>query len=280
MIKLIGIDVDGTLVGASGEIAPRVLQAAESARRAGIRLALCSGRPAFGLALDYARQLDTDGWHVFQNGASIVELGSGQSRSAALPQEWIARLVAQARETGEVLELYDDTSYVIESRNDWAREHAKLLGVPFEPRPFESLRGAAVRAQWLLPEERAKQVLAEDHAGLEIAQSTSPLMPGVRFVGMTRDGVSKGSAMRSIAAEYGFPMADVMYVGDAPNDLPALAVVGHPVAMGNADPSVKRAATRTVGHVDTGGLADALEFAIETHPAPSHETSPRPSEAQ
>lgn len=264
MIKLIGIDVDGTLLGASGEVAPQVWQAAERARRAGVRLALCSGRPAFGVALDYARQLDADGWHVFQNGASIVELGSGQSRSAVLPTEWVARLIAQARATGEVLELYDDASYAIESRNDWAREHADLLGVPFEPRSFESLTGAVVRAQWLLAEDRAIQVLSEPHAGLEIAQSTSPLMPGVRFVGMTREGVSKGSAMLAIAAAYGIDIEDAMYVGDAPNDLPALAVVGHPVAMGNADPAVKHAATRMVGHVDAGGLAEALEFAIET----------------
>ena len=264
MIKLIGIDVDGTLIGASGDVPSRVWEAAERARRAGIRLALCSGRPAFGVALDYARRLHPDAWHVFQNGASIVELGSGRSRSAPLPQDWVVRLIAQARANGEVLELYDDTSYAIESRNDWAREHAELLGVPFDPRPFESLTGAAVRAQWLLSEARAKQVLTEDHAGLEIAQSTSPLMPGVRFVGMTREGVSKGSAMRAIAAEYSVAMEDVMYVGDAPNDLPALVVVGHPVAMGNADPAVKRAATRTVGHVDAGGLAEALEFALET----------------
>ena len=223
MIKLIGIDVDGTLVGASGEVPPRVWDAADRARNAGIRLALCSGRPAFGVALDYARHLHPAAWHVFQNGASIVELGSGRSRSAPLPNDWVVRLVAQARASGEVLELYDDSSYAIESRSDWAREHAELLGVPFAPRAFESIGGPAVRAQWLLSDERARQVLTEDHTGLEIAQSTSPLMPGVRFVGMTREGVSKGSAMRAIASEYGIAMADVMYVGDAPNDLPALS---------------------------------------------------------
>jgi len=72
LIHLVGIDVDGTLLGSSGNVHPEVWGVAQRARTAGIHLALCSGRPAFGLALEYARRLDADGWHVFQNGASIV----------------------------------------------------------------------------------------------------------------------------------------------------------------------------------------------------------------
>ncbi|MEJ1962881.1 MAG: HAD hydrolase family protein [Gammaproteobacteria bacterium] len=56
MIKLIGIDVDGTLVGSSGIVPPEVWDAAERARVRGIQLVLCSGRPAFGVAFDYARR--------------------------------------------------------------------------------------------------------------------------------------------------------------------------------------------------------------------------------
>jgi hydroxymethylpyrimidine pyrophosphatase-like HAD family hydrolase len=100
------------------------------------------------------------------------------------------------------------------------------------------------------------------HPGLEVAQSTSPLMPDTQFVGLTHEGVTKGTAMRSIAAEYGVSMADVMYVGDSGNDLSALQNVGHSVAMGNADPAVIKAAKHTVDHVDRGGLAQALEMAI------------------
>ena len=68
--------------------------------------------------------------------------------------------------------------------------------------------------------------------------------------------------MRSIAEEYGVALQDVMYVGDAGNDLSALRIVGHPIAMGNADPAVIEAAKHTVDHVDRGGLAQALEMAV------------------
>jgi Cof subfamily protein (haloacid dehalogenase superfamily) len=263
-VKLVGIDVDGTLVGKSGEVHPLVWEAAESARANGIRLALCSGRPAFGVALDYARRLDAGGWHAFQNGAGIVHLATGQSRSVALPPAPVREFIAEARATGNVLELYNDKEWVTESRSPWAEEHAKLLGVKFEPRPFESLEGPAVRAQWLLTTPQAEQMMSVPHPSLEAARSTSPLMPGTQFVGFTREGVSKASAMRTIADQYKVALQDVMYIGDSGNDLSALRVVGHPVAMANAEAAVIKAARQIVADVDEGGVALALRLAIAT----------------
>jgi len=261
-VKLVGIDVDGTLVGSSGEVCPRVWDVAAIARQKGIRLALCSGRPAFGRALEYARRLDPEGWHAFQNGASIVHLATGESKSVPLPPAAVKSFIAEARATENVLELYNDTGWVTESRAAWAEDHAKLLGVAFDPRPFESLEGSAVRAQWLLTLPQAQHMMASIHPGLEVAQSTSPLMPDTQFVGFTHEGVSKASAMRSIAAAYGVALEDVMYIGDSGNDLPALRVVGHPIAMANAIPAVIEAAGRTVGSDDEGGVAQALEIAM------------------
>jgi Cof subfamily protein (haloacid dehalogenase superfamily) len=264
MIGLVGIDVDGTLIGKSGQVAPRVWEAVELARAKGIRLALCSGRPAFGRAVEYARRLDARGWHAFQNGASIVNLPTGQSRSVPLPPEAVTTFIAKARTDGAVLELYSDRDWVEESSAPWAVAHAELLGVRFEPRTFESLDGPVVRAQWLLTSEQATQFMSQPHPGLEVSQSTSPLMPGTQFVGFTRDGVSKASAMRTIAREYGIAMQNVMYIGDSGNDIPALRVVGHAIAMANSDPAVLEVAERVVAHVDDGGVADALRIAIAT----------------
>jgi Cof subfamily protein (haloacid dehalogenase superfamily) len=262
LIRLIGIDVDGTLVGSSGIVHPAVWATAEKARRAGIRLALCSGRPAFGVALDYARRLDCEGWHVFQNGASVIDLHSGKSSSVAIAQDFIATMIRRARETRDILELYSDRAYVTESEADWARTHAEMLGVPFKPAPYESLDAPVVRAQWVLTDPAAAKFMQAPPTEVEVAVSTSPLLPEARFVGLTHKGVSKGSAMRTIAENYGIDAADVMYVGDADNDLPALRIVGHPVAMGNGSPAVLAIAKHTVANVDEGGLAEALELAI------------------
>jgi hydroxymethylpyrimidine pyrophosphatase-like HAD family hydrolase len=68
--------------------------------------------------------------------------------------------------------------------------------------------------------------------------------------------------MRTIAEQYGVELSDVMYIGDSGNDLPALRVVGHPVAMANATPAVLAVAKRTVGSDEQGGVAQALQLAI------------------
>ena len=80
MLPLIFIDVDGTLVGTENRVLPEVWAAAARARAAGVKLVLCSGRPEFGRARAYAERLDAEGWHVFQNGSSVVNLASGASR--------------------------------------------------------------------------------------------------------------------------------------------------------------------------------------------------------
>jgi len=262
MIRLIFIDVDGTLVGTSGTVHPEVWAAAERARGLGVHLAICSGRPAFGTTRDYAERLDPDGWHVFQNGASAVHLPSGRSLSGRLPSETVDMLVRRARRTGRVLELYADGEYAVESTAERARQHAGLLGLPFAPRPFESLTGPVVRAQWLLTREEMPVVLAEPHPGLELSPSTSPVMPETVFVNMTPTGVNKASAVRAVAAAYEVPLDYVMFVGDGHNDVAAMRAVGVPVAMANAEPEVHEVARYAVAHVDDIGLVEAITLAL------------------
>lgn len=262
MIRLVCIDVDGTLVGTSGTVLPQVWSAAERTRASGIRLAICSGRPAFGNTRRYAERLDPAGWHVFQNGASVVNLANGDSLSQPLPRESVSALVDRARASERVFELYTDASYAVESTAPRAREHARLLGVPFEPRRFDSLEGRVVRAQWLLAHDDVQAVLAEPHPALELSPSTSPVMPDTTFVNITRTGVDKASAVREVADAYHVSLDEVMLVGDGLNDVAAMRMVGLPVAMGNAEPQVLEVAKRKVGHVDDGGLVEALEFAL------------------
>lgn len=260
-IRLVCIDIDGTLVGSRGAVPAAVWGAAERLRSQGVRVSICSGRPALGLAVDYARRLDATGWHSFQNGASVLHFGTAESRSAHLPADVVTRLIALARERGRMLELYSDNAYAIEADGPRAVAHAALLGVPFTPRPFETLGDPVVRAQWMVSFDETAAVLAEPYPNLEVAPSTSPVMPDTQFISLTRAGIDKGYAVRLIADAYAIDLAQVMFVGDSANDLPAMRIVGVPVAMANSERHVLEVAQRTVGHVDAGGLAEALAWA-------------------
>jgi Cof subfamily protein (haloacid dehalogenase superfamily) len=261
MIRLICIDVDGTLVGRSGEVSPAIWSAAAKVRARGLRIAICSGRPSFGRARAFAERLDGDGWHIFQNGASVVHFPSGETRSHPFAPAAVAGLIARSRETGRVLELYTDSDYAVERDVDRARRHADLLGVPFRPRDLLSLQGSIVRAQWLLALEEADAILAEPHDGLAISVSLSPVMPDSAFANITPPGVDKGEALRRVAEVYGLSLEQVMMVGDSANDLPALRIVGAPVAMGNAEPEIREAARYVVDDVEHDGLVQAFELA-------------------
>ena len=262
MIRLVCADVDGTLVGANGAVHPSIWPAAARARDAGLELALCSGRPAFGLAREYADRLAPDGWHVFQNGSSVVHPATGEARSSYLTPDTVKALVQRARETGRVLELYSDFEFVVEVDSPHTRAHADLLGVPFVARPFESLMSRVVRGQWLLTREESETVLAEPHPGVYVSPSTSPVMPETIFVALLTPGVDKSTGVRTIVEQYGVALDEVMFVGDSWNDAPALNVVGFPVAMGNAEPELRASAREVVGDVDEGGLAQALDLAV------------------
>lgn len=264
MIRLVCIDVDGTLLGVSGVVHPAVWEAVAAARAAGIRLALSSGRPGFGITRELAHRVEPDGWHSFQNGASIVHLNGGGSLSEPLPPEWVATLIERARRHDRPLELYSDDHYVTESTSARAQRHARLLGIPFAPGALEDVGPPIVRAQWLLDHGQGDEVLLERHTGLEVSPSLAPAMPDTLFISLTRAGIHKGSAVQAIAARYGIGLESVMYVGDGFNDTPAMSIVGLPVAVANAEPVARAVAKVMVRDADAGGLADALHLALDS----------------
>lgn len=263
MLPLICIDVDGTLVGSSHVPTEAVWQAAADATARGQHLALSTARGAFGPTLDYARRLDPNGWHIFHNGGALVHAGSGEIRGTAVAAEVVVAAQDIADRNDWVIEFYSADDYTVDSDHELAVDHAALVGVPHQVRTRDSLVSEIVRVQFVVPLELVPAVTAE-MTGLDAAvvAATSPVMPGVAFVSCTRPGVAKGAAIARIADEMKISVADVMMVGDGDNDVEALASVGHGVAMANAVPAAKAAASYIVPHVDQDGLVDALSLSV------------------
>ena len=103
MIPLAILDLDGTLIGASGQVDACVWEAAARARDAGVRLALCTGRPGFGAAARIARRIDPDTPHIFQNGAQVTYLDGDTLQVSGLRERAVKALVRAARELSAAL---------------------------------------------------------------------------------------------------------------------------------------------------------------------------------
>ncbi|WP_243026692.1 HAD family hydrolase [Thermus albus] len=266
MVGLVFIDVDGTLVGRDG-VPDCVWPAAEALRNQGVRLSLITGRPGRGHALAYARRLDPTGLHVFESGAVVLAFSRDPHSPPiqpllveALPHEATREAVRLARRLELPLEGYTaDGGFFVEEANPLLEAHQELLGVAAEEADLLALASPLVRLQ-VLGETQAPlglflQALPQE---LQAHVAESPRMPGVRFVSLTKRGVSKLTAARFVAESYGLTLAQSAMVGDGENDLELIQGVGLGIAMGNASPRVKAAAKRVVARVEDCGLEEAL----------------------
>ncbi len=264
MIPLVVLDLDGTVIGADAQVRNCVWEAVARGREAGMKLAICTGRPAFGVAQRIAERVGPDNPHVFQSGAHIGYPDGRTIEVTALSEEDILALVQVARDTGAVLELYTPSDLFVGKSTDLTERHAKLLSGASIVRDLEDVarHEPVVRAQWVAPFGEHEPLLAKTPDGVSTATATSPAMPGVAFVNLTRAGTSKASAVKLIAKHLRVPLKDIMAVGDSENDVPMLDVVGHPRVMANGSPAVLARYQHVVASVEECGAAEAIDEAI------------------
>ncbi|MER3480862.1 MAG: haloacid dehalogenase [Meiothermus sp.] len=271
---LVLIDVDGTLYGPLG-VPDCAWAAAEQARRAGLHLAVCTGRPGRGFALEYAWRLDPKGLHIFESGAVVVGGEGRLERVCPLPGEAYQRLLGLSRQHQLPFEVYTaEGGFYRESLHPDLLAHERMLGFLAEVRELDEIPGQVVRVQYVTRGgwDRVRQAVLE-LAGVELHEATSPGMPGVGFNSVTARGVSKLSAAGWVAERYGLTLAQTAMVGDGENDLELIRRAGLGIAMGNSPAAVKAAARYVVPPVEECGLAEALRWVMEQNRAatPSHE---------
>lgn len=260
IVRLIALDLDGTLIGADLIVSTRVLGAIEAARARGVEVTIVTGR-MFAAAKPFAQLLGITGPLVCYQGAAIYEAGSGTLlRETPVRQDVTREVLAWAAERGVHAQCYGDDKIYVDRINRFSERYYNVAKV--EPTLIPSLREAFAERPTI------KLVLVDDpERCAEHIAALKPLLGDrayitrshVDFVEVLSPEVNKGEALAFVAERYGVTPAETLAVGDAWNDVPLIDAAGIGVAMGSAPPELLARADAVVGDVAHDGVAEAIE---------------------
>jgi Cof subfamily protein (haloacid dehalogenase superfamily) len=258
-MRLLALDLDGTLFGHDGVIRPRVRQAIADAARRSVTVTLATGR-AFDVAARYARDLGIEAPLICYQGALIQDMASGQVWHAeTLPAAALPEVVRLAEARGWDLHFQRDGQVFVRGRQEDEHLYWLLFGLPVVE--LIDLRAALdpppIKFVITCPLEHADAIHAELHerfaAHLNIVRSHDILVEGIAA------GVTKGSALAKLAERLDVPQTAVMAIGDRDNDVPMLTWAGLGVAMGDAPSEVRAVARWVAPSLAEDGAAVAIE---------------------
>ena len=256
---LIATDVDGTLVGPSLVPSPRVRAALAAAQRAGHYVTLATGR-AHIATRDIAADLAITEPLICHQGALIQrdrEIIAHVPLTLALSRELVS--FAEARDYHANCYI-GDRLLITREREEMALYVAlvPMLEAEIVPTLPESASEPFTKVVFVLRDEAtATRVLEE--ASERWGDVAQVVRSHKYYVEMTSPAVSKGSALRTLAARLGVPRERLLAVGDNHNDLSMIAAAGTGVAMGDAEATVRAAADWVAPTLAEDGLAAAIE---------------------
>ncbi|MGD0769452.1 MAG: Cof-type HAD-IIB family hydrolase [Tepidisphaeraceae bacterium] len=241
-IRLVAIDLDGTLLNDSKQVSDQTLSALSSTVRRGARVIIASARPPRSVRHVY-NQLRLDTWQINYNGALIWdEPAKRVIYHCPMSGDLVRRLIQTARSrfpsvlaTCEIL----DRMHTDRFDQTYTTETGRLFR-PDVIAPFDQFCNQPITKLILLGDKRMIDQL-------EFLMPTSDdkitvVRTDPELIQIMDRNVSKAAALQIVADHYQIALENVMALGDAPNDVGMLQSAGIGVAMNNAGDIVKSAA--------------------------------------
>jgi len=259
-IKLIAVDLDGTLIRDSHHIPERNIKALQKVLAQGVIVAIATGR-MHSSACQFVKRLGlgADTPIISYNGAMIrLPEASDPLWHRPLPADLAAEIVEHAVQEQLPLNYFlEDTLYV--PRVDyWARLYLRRTGnIPLPAGDLRRFRGKSPTKLIICarPEEAEELLMMEQKRFAPRAYVTRSMPEYIEFL---HPEANKGVALQWLATYYGVSRENVMALGDMLNDLPMIEWAGIGVAMPHAAEAVRAAADFVPGDPEAG-VAEALE---------------------
>ncbi len=265
-IRLITVDLDGTLLRNDKTISTRNIRALKQARSEGIKIAVNSGRTLYSI-----RELVPDDLYDYAcccNGYEIYDIHTGRSECGrSLTGSEIDEIYQKASRLMLLVILFSEGRTVIGSHRwfGFLLKHFRHFRTLFFKDGWKSDEFEYGTSAHLKKYTAPKLCFASLHSVLSLfASSLNEEKYNVVFVGpnwleVMPAQTSKGNAVRSILEQEGLSKDQALGFGDGNNDLEMLEACGTSVAMKNAMPDVlKNASCITLSNMDDG-IADYLE---------------------
>ena len=270
-VRLLAIDIDGTLLNPQFEISTPDLAALRRAHQLGIEIVVVTGR-RHTFALPIVKLLGLDLWVISSNGAVTRSLSGETFHRDLLPAMVCRQLVEETREfRGNTVLTFDKEvkgAIVLEHMNElnasiqrWLEKNIQYIDfvIPIE----NSLTTDPVQAMFCGSIERMHRAIDLISSGgvmgrVTVLRTEYPIRD-LSIVDILNQGCSKGHALERWANFRGIPREQVMAIGDNYNDIEMLAFAGLPFIMGNASAELRgRGWTVTLPN-DQCGVAAAIE---------------------
>lgn len=265
MIKLIALDIDGTLFNSKGEISLLTKAALMKAHDSGVTLMLASGRTIHGLhQLAIRNQLPLD--HMICIGSNGAVLADGESESIIFEKTVDPKI---AKETIQKLKAYPVTIMIPDEEKLYIEDlegHQVALELQTECLnavviPDLSEISFAPNKIILSGPQDVLQTILEEMAPSYKDDATF-VLSGFNYLDITAKDTDKGSALRHYCELKGILPSEVIAFGDNHNDLGMIRYAGIGIAMDNAVDELKAVANRIARSNDEDGIAHILNEII------------------
>ncbi len=278
-IRLIAIDLDGTLLDSNVQISQANLGALRRAHEAGIEIVLGTGR-RHKFALPIAESLGFDLWLISSNGAVTRSTHGELFHQDLLPKETAIRLCRHMEPYHNNMVLTFDRegmgAIVCENRERlygviqrWMEKNAPYI--EYVSPIALALTEDPIQAMFCGPIELMRQaqqdLLSCDFTADFTMLRTQYELRDLCIVDLLNAGCSKGHALERWAKYRGIDRSEVMAIGDNYNDIEMLTFSGHPVIMGNASEDLKQNGWTITLHNDESGVAAAIEQVLDANTA-------------